>query len=576
MGLVGGLVGGEADVAVDAEGSLLRRANVFGGELEEGVVDLGDELLHGSLEDLLIGLLAGVEPVAVVVFGQVAEELQAGFGEVRCHVSILTSCDSRGVNLDQDTIVAVATPSGRGGIGVVRLSGPLAASAMRSVMAFDGEFKARVAHFTRLVEPESARLVDEAVVTFFPAPHSYTGEDVLEIAAHGSPVVLQFLMEQALAAGVRLARAGEFTERAFLNGRLDLTQAEAVRDLIDASTMQQARLAAEQLGGALSRRIAPAKEALVRLIAGLEAGIDFAEDDIEVMASSAILATIEGIEPEIKALETSFHSGRILHAGLTLAIVGEPNAGKSSLFNRLLDRDRAIVTARAGTTRDLISEKVSIDGIPVELIDTAGLRLSVDEAELLGIEKARETLATADLVLLVTDASRALSAQEEAIMRSLEGRPHLLVRNKSDLASSLSGGLLTSALTGAGVLELREAIAGKVWRGASAEAGLLTNLRQHEAIVRALHGLETARLAVQGHVPHEMLLLDLYACLRGLDELTGSTSADDVLNLIFSTFCIGKEGYPPPPPGKPKVRRNRELGPDLFTRRIHRLLWNTG
>lgn len=444
------------------------------------------------------------------------------------------------MNLDQDTIVAVATPSGRGGIGVVRLSGPLAASAMRSVMAFDGEFKARVAHFTRLVEPESARLVDEAVVTFFPAPHSYTGEDVLEIAAHGSPVVLQFLMEQALAAGVRLARAGEFTERAFLNGRLDLTQAEAVRDLIDASTMQQARLAAEQLGGALSRRIAPAKEALVRLIAGLEAGIDFAEDDIEVMASSAILATIEGIEPELKALETSFHSGRILHAGLTLAIVGEPNAGKSSLFNRLLDRDRAIVTARAGTTRDLISEKVSIDGIPVELIDTAGLRLSVDEAELLGIEKARETLATADLVLLVTDASRALSAQEEAIMRSLEGRPHLLVRNKSDLASSLSGGLLTSALTGAGVLELREAIAGKVWRGASAEAGLLTNLRQHEAIVRALHGLETARLAVQGHVPHEMLLLDLYACLRGLDELTGSTSADDVLNLIFSTFCIGK------------------------------------
>jgi tRNA modification GTPase len=446
------------------------------------------------------------------------------------------------VNLEQDTIVAVATPAGRGGIGVVRLSGPLAAGAMRAAMAFDGELKARVAHFTRLVEPETAHLIDEAVVTFFPAPHSYTGEDVVEIAAHGSPVVLQFLMEQALAAGVRLARAGEFTERAFLNGRLDLTQAEAVRDLIEASTLQQARLAAEQLGGALSRRIAPAKEALVRLIAGLEAGIDFAEDDIDVMPTSTILAAIAEIEPELKSLEASFHYGRILHAGLTLAIVGEPNAGKSSLFNRLLDRDRAIVTAKAGTTRDLISEKVSIDGIPVELIDTAGLRLSDDEAESLGIEKTRETMATADLVLLVTDASRALSPEEEAILRGLEGRPHLLVRNKSDLASvsGLSEGILTSALTGAGVLELREAIAGKVQRGTSPEAGLLTNLRQHEAVVRAVGGLGAARLAVEGHVPHEMLLLDLYACLRGLDELTGATTADDVLNLIFSTFCIGK------------------------------------
>jgi tRNA modification GTPase len=446
------------------------------------------------------------------------------------------------MNLEQDTIVAIATPPGRGGIGVVRLSGPNAASALRTVLTFEGELKARVAHFTRLHEPETKRLVDEAVVTYFPAPHSYTGEDVLEIAAHGSPVVLQFLMEQALAAGVRLARAGEFTERAFLNGRLDLTQAEAVRDLIDASTMHQARLAAEQLGGALSRRIAPAKEALVRLIAALEAGIDFAEDDIDVMPASAILAAIAAIEPDLQSLDQSFHYGRVLHAGLTLAIVGEPNAGKSSLFNRLLDRDRAIVTAKAGTTRDLIAEKLSIDGIPVELIDTAGLRLSDDEAESQGIAKSREILATADLVLLVTDASHALSTDEEVILRTLEGRPHLLIRNKSDLAptSPQGEGVRTSALTGAGIPELREAIAAKVKRGASAEAGLLTNLRQHEAVLRALAGLAAARLAVEGHVPHEMLLLDLYGCLRGLDELTGATTADDVLNLIFSTFCIGK------------------------------------
>jgi tRNA modification GTPase len=444
------------------------------------------------------------------------------------------------MNLDQDTIVAIATPPGRGGIGVVRLSGPLAGTAMRPLLAIEGDLKPRVAHFSRIVEPVTLRLVDEAVVTYFPAPNSYTGEDVLEIAAHGSPVVLQFLIEHALACGARLARAGEFTERAFLNGRLDLTQAEAVRDLIEASTLQQARLAAEQLGGALSRRIAPTKEALVKLIATLEAGIDFAEDDIDVMPASAILAAIDAIEPPLNKLADSFHYGRILHAGLTLAIVGEPNAGKSSLFNRLLDRDRAIVTAKAGTTRDLISEKLSIDGIPVELIDTAGLRFSDDEAESLGIQKSRETLATADLVLLVTDASRALSREEQEILRSLEGRPHLLVTNKCDLASVNGAGILTSALTGEGVDGLRAAIAATVKMGATAESGLLTNLRQHEAVVRALTGLGAARFAVEGHVPHEMLLLDLYGCLRGLDELTGATTADDVLNLIFSTFCIGK------------------------------------
>jgi len=445
------------------------------------------------------------------------------------------------MHLDQDTIVAIATPPGRGGIGVVRLSGPLAGSAVRTVLSIEGGLKPRVAHFTRIHEPTTGQLVDEAVVTYFPAPNSYTGEDVLEIAAHGSPVVLHFLMEQALAAGARLARAGEFTERAFLSGRLDLTQAEAVRDLIEASTLHQARLAAEQLGGALSRRIAPTKDALVKLIATLEAGIDFAEDDIDVMPASAILEAIEAIEPALKALADSFHYGRILHAGLTLAIVGEPNAGKSSLFNRLLDRNRAIVTAKAGTTRDLISEKLSIDGIPVELIDTAGLRIAVDEAESLGIAKSRETLATADLVLLVTDASRALTEEEHAVLRSLHERPHLLVRNKCDLGSiAAENGLLTSALTGEGLEALRTAIASILQRGATAESGLLTNLRQHEAVMRALAGLGAARLAVEGHVPHEMLLLDLYGSLRGLDELTGATTADDVLNLIFSTFCIGK------------------------------------
>jgi len=482
-----------------------------------------------------------------------------------------------------ETIVAVSTPPGRGGIGVVRLSGPAARRIAESMLLLKRPLEAGRARFTHIVDqspdrspvdrsltdPNSEAVVlDEAVVTFFAAPHSYTAEDVVEIAAHGSPVVMEHLVRQSIAAGARLAEPGEFTERAFLSGRLDLTQAEAVRDLIEASTLNQARVAARQLGGALSRSVAPIKEQLVALIAGLEAGVDFAEDDIDTMAAEEIAVRVAGIETPLRELERGFEYGRIVHDGLRLAIVGRPNAGKSSLFNRLVERDRAIVTATPGTTRDLVTERVAIEGIPVELIDTAGLREASDEAESMGIAKSREAMAEADLVLLVVDASADAHAEDAATLAAVEGRTVLIAANKVDLGvgagldaevekqvsplcAARSGRndnvagptrvVRTSAVTGEGIAELRRAIVELAGAGVpEQETALVTNLRQRQAITAALTALAKAKTAAVAGVPHEMVLLDLYEALSALDGLTGATTAEDILRLIFSTFCIGK------------------------------------
>ena len=394
--------------------------------------------------------------------------------------------------------------------------------------------------------------IDEAVVTFFGAPHSYTSEDLVEIAAHGSPVVLELLLGRALKLGARLAEPGEFTERAFLSGKLDLTQAEAVRDLIDAQTLTQARQAASQMGGALSRRVGPAKQGLVELIALLEAGIDFAEDDVDVTPGAEIARRIDELTPPLSALEASFARGRIVHDGLTLAIVGRPNVGKSSLFNCLVERDRAIVTATPGTTRDTVSERISLEGIPLELVDTAGLREglhgSLEEAEQLGIRRSREALADAALVVVVLDATESLNDEERRLLAAVEGRPALVAVNKSDLIEAgralpdCAGlpRLATSALTGDGIAELRERILELATGGAAAEPGMLTSLRHQQAIAAALAALADAARANANSIPHEMILLDLYRALWALDSLTGQTTPDDILNLIFSTFCIGK------------------------------------
>lgn len=454
-------------------------------------------------------------------------------------------------SIANETIVAISTPPGRGGIGMVRLSGPYAAEIANGLLTLRTPLAHARARLAQIFDPETKSKLDEAVVTYFARPNSYTGEDLVEIAAHGSPVVLELLVRLSLQRGARLARPGEFTERAFLSGRIDLTQAEAVRDLIEAQTLYQVRVAAEQMGGALSRRIQPPKQTLVELIALLEAGIDFAEDDIDVTPDAEIVTRIDTIAAELEKLARSFEHGRIVHSGLTLAIVGRPNVGKSSLFNRLVERERAIVTAIPGTTRDLVTERVSLGGIPLELVDTAGLREATDEAESLGIQKSREALADADIVLVVLEAGIPLRHDEADLIQSLAGRRALIVRNKSDL--DIDGDTVvenervpasfvtTSALTGAGIAELREALLAMVRHPASeSESGMLTSLRHHEAVTSALAALAAAKNAVAGKIPHEMLLLDLYASLRQLDSLTGETTADDILNRIFSTFCIGK------------------------------------
>ena len=442
--------------------------------------------------------------------------------------------------MSDDTIVAISTAPGRGGIGVVRLSGADAVRIASGLVRLRGEMEAGRARFGEVVDDAGGRL-DECVVTFFAGPRSYTGEDLVEVAAHGSPVVLQWMVERCMAAGARLARPGEFTERAFLSGRMDLTQAEAVRDLIEANTLHQARVAAEQMGGGLAKRVHPIKKKLVDLVAGLEAGIDFAEDDIDVMPSQEIVARLGEVRAELQKLAESFAYGRLVREGFVMAIVGAPNAGKSSLFNKLVERERAIVTAEAGTTRDLVVERISVGGIPVEVVDTAGLRdaASVGEAEMLGMAKSREAMAEADVVLLVRDASLNDVAAGEDDPRTI------VVLNKIDLVGGNAGvgdGVLrVSALTGAGVEALRNAVLAKLHaEGRGAESGMLTNLRQRESVLAAIAGVEAAEAAVGAGLPHEMLLLDVYAGLRGLDALTGETTADDVLGLIFSSFCIGK------------------------------------
>src|SRR5579862_4029063 len=452
-----------------------------------------------------------------------------------------------------DTIVAIATPPGRGGIGVVRLSGPEARSIAQPMLRLGHEMEAGRVHFGELIEPGTGQRIDEVVATFFAKPHSYTTDDVVEISCHGSPVVLRHVVEMAIAAGARLAEPGEFTMRAFLNGRIDLTQAEAVRDLIESQTLYQAQVAARQLEGALSRRLLPIKQRLIELIALLEAGIDFAEDDVSVAPDAQIRSSIAAIRVPLEELLASFAFGKVVHEGLTLAIVGRPNVGKSSLFNQLVERERAIVTATPGTTRDLVSETVAIGGIPVRLVDTAGIREALDEAESIGVRKSMEALADADLVLVVVDGSQEKTAEDEDLLVQAHGRPNIVIENKCDLRAEKIPTLpqrtregwgnpfsvSTSALTGDGIPELRAEILRHVGgeSGSQGESGFLTNVRHEGLIKDSLGALEAARGAVAGKVPHEMLLLDLYNALRPLDAITGATTTDDILNLIFSKFC---------------------------------------
>jgi tRNA modification GTPase len=463
----------------------------------------------------------------------------------------------------QDTIVAIATPPGRGGIGVVRFSGPGALPIAQQLIAHDGALAPRHATLTYVhaIPPDAGNrqdvgiagglplveqtqlqragdgCVDQVVATYFPAPRSYTGDDVVELSAHGSPVILQAILTTAVAGGARLAEPGEFTLRAFLNGRIDLMQAEAVADLIDAATPLQARAAFDQLDGTLTRAIAAIDGTLFELIARLEASVDFPDEGYHFVEPGELARSIDALLDRTTSLLADARRGRLIREGLHVAIVGGPNAGKSSLFNALVGASRAIVTEFAGTTRDLVTEVVDIGGLRVTLADTAGLRDTHDPVEALGVERSRQSAAVADLVLVVIDRSQPLRQATE-----YKG---LIVASKSDLPPAWHDdqAVAVSAVTGEGIDALRRRIVGALDLNSARDRPAITNIRHIALVERAQRALTRARAAALGEggsMPEEFVLADLSDARAALEEVSGRRTPDDLLEHIFARFCIGK------------------------------------
>lgn len=456
----------------------------------------------------------------------------------------------------EDTIVAVATPPGRGGIAILRLSGPEALSIARACLRNGVRLGAspNLAVVVDLADPDRPEdALDRGVATWFRAPKSYTGEDVVEISIHGSPVVVDAGLGALLAAGARPATPGEFTLRAFLNGRIDLTQAEAVRDLVDAQTGHQARQAQRQLRGELSLRLRPLKERLLALAVQLESRVEFVEDDIEPEGRAALAAELASAADELSALTSTFKLGRLVADGFGVTLAGRPNAGKSSLFNRLVRFDRAIVTAIPGTTRDLVSEPIDIGGIPVRLVDTAGLRDTDDEVEQIGVGRTRSSIVGADVVLVVIDGAFDTSDSVEQLLEEARDSTCVVVINKCDLGApdpSVVSAVLAcavnaiqvSALTGDGIEDVRRAIVDAVGGGGLVENSgmLVTNARHFDRLVRAATALQSGSEALTLGYSEEIALVGIHDCIGALGELTGETVIDDILDMIFSKFCIGK------------------------------------
>jgi tRNA modification GTPase len=467
-----------------------------------------------------------------------------------------------------DTICAIATPPGQGGIGIVRVSGEKAievASCMirlRSGQHLKDVRPRKLCH-VHLIEAAavtdasgSARSIDDALVVVMPSPRSYTGEDVVEIHCHGGPFILERVCEQLIGLGARLAQPGEFTRRAFLNGKLDLAQAEAVLDTIRAKTATGLRMAQEQLQGALSEEIDGLRDRLIGLLAHLEAAIDFTEEDIAFVSEDSLTHQLEQAVADLLRLADSATEGRIFREGLTAAIIGRPNVGKSSLLNALLRTDRAIVTAIPGTTRDVLEEAVNIRGIPVRLLDTAGVRETADPVEHEGIARSLKTLGEADLVLLVLDGSVPLTEEDRDLMRRCEDLTLVLAVNKIDLGSDLSADAFDdarrhrgqartvriSAKTGAGLDDLRDTIRSLFVRPdfEPNEAAVITTLRHRTCVLNATEALRRSLQSVQENLSNEFIAMDLRGAIDALGEITGAVTTDDILERIFSEFCIGK------------------------------------
>ena len=451
-----------------------------------------------------------------------------------------------------DTIVAIATPAGRGALGVVRFSGPQALDFAGALLACGAALQPRHATLTRVTSDDGAGAVDEVVATFFPAPHSYTGEHVVEITGHGSPVLLQAMLKRAIVSGARLAEPGEFTLRSFLNGKRDLVQSEAVADLIDAATPLQARIAFDQLEGTLTERIATIDSKLFDLIARLEASLDFPDEGFHFVEPTRAAAEIDEVIAALDNLLSGARAGRMIREGATVVVAGRTNVGKSSIFNELAGAKRAIVTSIPGTTRDLVTERVNIGGIAVTLVDTAGWRETLDVIEAEGVSRGHQARRIADLVLLVLDSSEPLTQADEQLLAETATINRIVVSNKTDLRSHqsiaqpvcevLPTSVAVSALTGDGVDKLRQAITDAlVGEERLRDAAPISNARHITLLEQCRVSLVTARdAATAANVPEEFLLTDLQASRACLDEIVGRRTSEDVLRHIFERFCIGK------------------------------------
>ncbi len=454
---------------------------------------------------------------------------------------------------ETSTIVAIATPPGYGGIGVIRLSGIDALNYAQKLLApsRQNSFTPNQVAFHHLFDPATQRTIDDVLITYFKTPHSFTGEDIVEISCHGSPVVLAEVLRLLICFGATLAQPGEFTMRAFLNQRIDLTQAEAINDLIYAQTGYQAQLAARQLRGELSKQIQPLKDALIEMIVYFESSVEFVEDDLDALDVARFIKRLDELTATINEMISSYRLGRLIRSGIKLALVGRPNVGKSSVFNRMLGKERAIVTNIPGTTRDTVHEVFAINGIPVELIDTAGIRETEDLVEKLGVERTRSAIADADFVIAIIEATHAPSAEEIEFLSELP--INLLVINKCDLGDELNATALqkiaankmvakVSALTGQGMEDLRAQIHSALTAGAQAfaEGGIITNERHYAALEQALCAMQNAQTDLSAGLTEELILVHLHEALKSLGIITGETLIGDIINQIFSTFCIGK------------------------------------
>lgn len=451
-----------------------------------------------------------------------------------------------------DTIVALGTPAGRSAIGVIRLSGPESLTIVRSIVG-DDQFRPGPSQsvLRSIRSTGSSSVLDRALLTYFPAPHSYTGEDLVEISCHGSPVILRQVVDLTLSLGARLANPGEFTLRALSNKKLNLSQAEGIRDLINAQTEVAAQQALRQLMGELSVRLQGSQQKLIQTIVQLESALEFVEDDLPALRKRQLEAELTDVATDLERLASTFDRGHLLRDGLKVTFAGRPNVGKSSLFNMLLASQRAIVTEVPGTTRDTITERIGLDGVPVVLTDTAGLRDSTDRIESMGVERTRQAMTEADLVVVVIDGSEDLHLEDWSVLSQARTGRHIVALNKSDLPSfdilersrsSFDARTISvSAVSGVGLETLRTAIMEPFGSVDSSSTGfLITDARHYDLLLRARAEVEASLDLLRTMASEELVLVGLHNGLRFLGQITGETTTDQILTEIFATFCIGK------------------------------------